>query len=420
MRPPVLIIEGSRVVAKLLKRQIVADLDMPVNLAHSRDEALDRIQTLDPAPIAAVLDLELPDDPAEEVLEALQAAKLPIIALTGSCDAESRVRILDRCFVDYYLKEVQGISGVIEMLRRLEKNPTTRILVVDDSRTFRMLVRQLLEVHCFDILEAGDGQEGLEVLEANPDVSLVLTDFEMPRVDGLALVSKLRSMHNRGVVATIGISAQGNSAMSAMFLKHGADDFLTKPFEKEEFYCRVYRSIAIVEHIRKIEQAAYTDKLTSLSNRQHFFKLAPPLYEEAVSDGRNLATAMIDIDHFKVVNDTYGHAGGDIALQNMAALMTNMLGDMEVVARFGGEEFCAFGVGLHRDRAVEIFEDLRRAVEASVSVFNDQEIRFTISVGLTFSACSSLDSAINKADELLYQAKKQGRNRVLVQPGKGS
>jgi len=410
----VLIIEGSRVIAKLLKRQIATELDLPVVLAHSMDEALDQIKHLDPPPMAAVLDLELPDDPDEQVLTALQEARLPVIALTGSCDADSRARILERDFVDYYLKEVQGISGVTEMIRRLEKNPSTRILLVDDSRTFRMLVRQLLEVHRFDILEAGDGQEGLEVLEQNPDVSLVLTDFEMPRVDGLELVSRLRSMRERGVVAAIGISAQGNSAMSAMFLKYGADDFLTKPFEKEEFYCRIYRSIAMVEHIRKIEQAAYTDKLTGLSNRLHFFKLAPPLYDEAVSDGRQLTTAMIDIDHFKAVNDTYSHAGGDIALRDMSALLSQVLGEMEVVARFGGEEFCAFGVGLGRDRSLELFEELRQAVEANVSVFNGREIKFTVSVGLNFSAGESLDHAINGADEMLYQAKDQGRNRVVA------
>ena len=400
----------------MVRRHIAKAMDCPVVVAYSKAEAAGLLEAGEIDPLAAVVDLELPDAPGGLVVDAMIAAGVPTIVLTGSCDAETRERILDKQIVDYFVKEEQGVEGVIEMLRRLQINPTTKILIVDDSRTFRMLVRRLLEVHRFTIIEAEDGLAGLRAIEEHPEISLVLTDFEMPNMNGVEFVSKLRAARDHGELAVIGISAQGNSSMSAMFLKFGADDFLTKPFEKEEFYCRVYRSIETVEHIREIRRTAFTDQLTGLSNRLHFFQTAPSLYEEAVLNELPLTTAMIDIDHFKNINDTYGHAGGDVALQDLAELLTSQLDGMDVVARFGGEEFCVFSVGLSPEQAVAALESLRLAVEAHTVRFDEQEIRFTLSIGATFEPGLSLDRAINQADALLYQAKESGRNRLVTVP----
>ncbi len=416
--PPaqVLLVEGSATIGRFVARSIAGLPSCQVEVAASREELVDRLR-FDPGRFtAAVVDFELGASGPGELVDLTLDAGLPTIVLAGQYDDETRRSILDRPVVDYFVKGGKNLAALNEAIDRLRINPNVKILVVDDSNAFRMLSKRLLEIHRFSVLEARDGVEALEVAEADPEILLVITDYEMPRMNGVDLVSNLRAQRGRDRLAIIGVSALGDRALPARYLKHGADDFLTKPFEKEEFYCRVYRSVTNIEQLQRITRAAYTDQLTQLSNRLHFFSLAPDVRERALATRSPVSIAMLDIDHFKRINDTYGHAGGDVALQHLARLLGEQLAEADLVSRFGGEEFCVLCTGFDHDRAVSLFERLRAAVEASSVEFEGRTIRFTLSIGVATRSDGGLDVDINRADELLYQAKEGGRNRVVVEP----
>jgi diguanylate cyclase (GGDEF)-like protein len=196
----------------------------------------------------------------------------------------------------------------------------------------------------------------------------------------------------------------------------GASDFLPKPFLREEFFCRVLQNLDILGYIETMREAAFRDYLTGLRNRKYFFERCPEMHLAAQAGGPPIAVAMVDVDHFKRVNDTYGHDGGDVALTHLAALLREHLPGADPVARFGGEEFCALIPGGDRATAARLFEELRRQVEASVAHLGEQPIRFTVSAGVALRPGASLSEMVSRADELLYQAKESGRNRVILEP----
>jgi PleD family two-component response regulator len=124
--------------------------------------------------------------------------------------------------------------------------------VVDDSGTQRQIVKKMLAAQCIAALEAADGMEALEALAQNSDIRLVITDFEMPRMDGIALVREIRGKHKINDMAVIGLSSAGSGPLTAKFLKHGANDFLTKPFEAEEFYWRVNQTLNVLDVMQEV------------------------------------------------------------------------------------------------------------------------------------------------------------------------
>ena len=149
---------------------------------------------------------------------------------------------------DYFLKgSIDDLEPLVAAVQRLRANYNVQALVVDDSGIQRAIVKRLLAVQCIQSLEAEDGLAALEVLAANPDIRLVITDFEMPRMNGIDLVQEIRAKHKISSMAVIGLSSAGSGALTAKFLKNGANDFLTKPFEAEEFYWRVNQTLNILD-----------------------------------------------------------------------------------------------------------------------------------------------------------------------------
>jgi len=411
----ILLIEDEPLTSKIISRSISASLGFDVISVDSYEEADRMLSTGTGDFMAAVTDLSLPDAPDGEIINLTNRSGVPTLVFTGTFDEKIRASILARNVVDYHVKGLLGLEGINRSLKRLDKNPAVKVLVVDDSRTIRTMVTRLLKAHLFQVIEARDGAEGYALLEENPDTALVLTDCEMPHMDGIEMTHRIMSSRCQKDLVVIGISSLG-TAVSARFLKNGANDFLSKPFQKEEFYCRIYRCLETMEHIKTIKRAAFTDKLTGLSNRLHFFKIAPPLYETAIKEEIPFAVAMMDIDFFKSVNDTYGHAGGDLVLEEVARILRDRLPGEVITARFGGEEFCCFAPGTGRDEAVGLFEGLRAAVEEARVSYNGRTIKFTISIGLSFTGGSTIDDTINRADENLYLSKDGGRNLVTAEP----
>ena len=211
----------------------------------------------------------------------------------------------------------------------------------------------------------------------------------------------------------IGISGASNGIHSARFIKNGADDFLRKPFCPEEFYCRITQNIESLNNIAKIQHAANTDYLTDLANRRAFFRSAEARIKEYIDKKVPYCLAMIDIDFFKKVNDTYGHDIGDQVLKIIALYMRKHFGS-GLTARLGGEEFAVLLHGLDADNLYNKLDDFRREISVSSIPAGETTISITLSLGVVFDSLDEFPKQMNEADNALYAAKENGRNQIVV------
>ncbi|MFV0422089.1 GGDEF domain-containing protein [Oleidesulfovibrio sp.] len=189
-----------------------------------------------------------------------------------------------------------------------------------------------------------------------------------------------------------------------------------KPFEAEEFYCRVAQRIETLEYMRAVHTLAERDPLSGLYNRRSFFHLGRTAYDNACEGGKGLALAMIDIDHFKKCNDTYGHDGGDAVIRDVAGWLQRFFSDAGVVARLGGEEFCVVLSGVDAETACAMCEAFREKLEKNVVEYDGKRIAVTVSIGVCYGPSAGLEAMLQLADGALYAAKEGGRNRVMLAP----
>ena len=244
----VLIIEDSHVQSKIISKQIRALTQFETVVANTMEEARYLLEKSRDQIFIAVIDLNLPDAPDGEAVDLCLEHGVPSVVLTATFNESIRKRFLERNVADYFFKgSIQDMDPLMHSLERVFKNQFAAVLIVDDSRMALAHMRHLLEVQRFQVLEADDGDKALEMLEMYPDISLVITDYNMPHMDGFELVRNIRSRHKAHKKAIIGVSAAGSGTLSAQFLKNGANDFITKPFEAEEFYWRVNQTMEMLD-----------------------------------------------------------------------------------------------------------------------------------------------------------------------------
>ncbi len=412
----VLIVEDTNFFGLMIQNALKSETAFEGVWARDMGEAVDILNQSDTPFFAAILDFNLPDAPHGEIIDEVVARKIPAIVFTADLSQEVRQLVWSKRVADYALKDdSQSLNYIVNLLKRIKKNTAIKILVVDDSMLFRTALADLLEIHCYTVLDARNGVEALEVLAKHPDTKLVVTDFSMPEMDGFTLTRKIRERYTKNELAIIGISSEGNSLLAAQFIKSGANDFIIKQsFLTEEFYSRITQNIENLEHIQTLKDASIKDFLTGLYNRRYFFDVGRKLFANARRDNTHLGCAMIDIDHFKKVNDTYGHEAGDITLCHVTDIMKKRMRETDIVARVGGEEFCILAVNMTVDTATKLFEELRRRIETSAIDIGAQNINVTVSIGVTTALADRLDDMVNQADALLYEAKNNGRNQVIV------
>ncbi len=415
-QPRILVVEDSKFFASMLSHRIETELGFEVHWRSTYSEAVASIDCCKDDYLVALLDVTLPDAPNGEIVEYALKHKVPSIIYTGGLDSVLRTQFLKWNIVDYILKDsAASVDILLATINRVYKNQNIKTLVVDDSKAQREAMAGLLRAQLYEVLLACDGQEALDVFAQNPDIKLIVTDYDMPVMDGFKLIKSLRESHSKNELAIIGMSASGDPLLSARLIKSGANDFVPKPFQVEEFHCRVSHSIEMLENIELIRDLSYKDPLTRLYNRRFFFENADKFIQKAVQDGLSYCVAMLDIDHFKNVNDTYGHDGGDEVLKSISSIIAENFGDDSIVCRFGGEEFCVLAVHARDSDIVYAFDFLRQAIEASSVQTNGHTVKVTISTGISCDP-SDLESMLKLADSRLYTAKETGRNRVVASP----
>jgi diguanylate cyclase (GGDEF)-like protein len=409
----ILVVDDSQAIGRAVQKAIELVVELPVDYVGSHADCARALQAAPGGYVAAVVDIHLPDAPDGEAVDLVAGQGIATIVLTGNLDAATRARITGKSIVDYIIKQNPGaIEALQRGVQRILRNMARKVLVVDDSASFRSYLQVILQTQRLQVLEAADGRACFEILEADKDISLVITDYEMPDMDGVHLTAAVRSHHSSTKMGVIGITGSAETDLGVRFLKAGADDIVRKPFLVEEFVARVNSCLDHLDNIQTIQDQANRDYLTKLYNRRYLFEAGNPLFNSARRGHIQLTVGVLDIDYFKRINDTYGHDAGDAAIVAVARALAQSFRGTDLVARLGGEEFCVLAV--NAGPPGEVFERFRKLVEAMVIPHAKGSLQLTISIGVTSQVDGSLDGMINAADKALYEAKQGGRNRVVV------
>ena len=310
-----------------------------------------------------------------------------------------------------------------------DRRTRTRILIVDDHEDNVEVIRARLEARGYQIQSASDGQEALEqVRHAPPD--LILLDVMMPRIDGMEVVRRIKSDESLPFIPIIMQTALDTVQHKVEGLDAGADDYVTKPINFAELEARVKSMLRIkmlqdelaranqdLERANEeLRRMAVTDALTGLHNRRHVEELLHEMFEHSIRLHEPLACTMFDLDHFKSVNDTYGHQAGDAVLQQLAGILKASAREIDRVGRYGGEEFIVLLPGTVLDAAVTFAERARQQVESHTFTFEGGSLRRTMSCGVAafpHPRIEHREALVKAADDALYVAKELGRNRVV-------
>ncbi len=298
-----------------------------------------------------------------------------------------------------------------------------RLLIAEDELISRRLLLSALTRMGHDVLVAEDGQAAWDILQRE-DIRLVVADWEMPRMDGLELVRRIRSMDDRGYIYTILLTSRGEKQDVVHGMESGADDYVTKPWDDGELMVRLKAGARVLDlyaeldhRNRQLQRMALVDGLTGIANRRAFDSEFQRLREQARRFWRSLSLIMVDIDRFKLYNDTLGHEAGDNALRAVAQLLQRDLRQVDTAYRYGGEEFVCLLPETEATGAMIVAERLRDGIVSAriAHPANPPLGIVTVSLGVaTFDMRDQGEDLVRHADAALYAAKAAGRNCVVT------
>jgi two-component system cell cycle response regulator len=295
------------------------------------------------------------------------------------------------------------------------------VLVADDSQMVRVMLRRQLEQRGLRVAEASDGHEAVRACRIlGPD--MVLLDVEMPGLDGHTVLRILQEDAELRDIPVVFLTARTGTEDVVTGLQLGAHDYLRKPFEPSELIARVSAALrvkALQDELRarnaELETVTRTDALTGIYNRRHLEERLHGLLAATRRHRQPVAVLMIDVDHFKAVNDSLGHAAGDAVLREIADRLRRGVRADDVVGRWGGEEFVVVGAATGGDAAAALAERLRRAIALSaVRLEGGGEVAVTVSIGCAAGVDGDAEELVRRADACLYEAKALGRDRTVA------
>ena len=321
-------------------------------------------------------------------------------------------------------------------MNNINNNQQYKMLIINDTQEIRELFKNIFQPLGYKVLEAENGDEGLNKIEHDLDV--ILLDIQMPKKDGFEVCRQVKNdpkYKDIPILFTTAFLKDPKTLNKA--LEMGAEDFIGIPANYFEITARVKVLTRLKRNIdeiyaknklltqmnERLQEQSITDSLTEVNNRRYFDEKIKEIYQNCISDGEEMGILMFDLDHFKRINDTYGHQYGDFILKEIANLISLRIKRSDVFSRYGGEEFIAALIDCNMENSKKIAESIRKQIESYPFMNNDEQIKITISIGVShfnsqdyneLHTYPPIETLIQNADKALYKAKKSGRNRVCI------
>lgn len=409
------LVEDNAELCRQLQQQLES-FNYEVRVFRSIDELKGAMESRQPDLLLVDVMLEQGRENATERLvdcPQVQALDCPLIFLSANDDFPSRVRAVQLGAQGYFLKplDVPRLVSRISQIFQERHAPAQRVLIVDDDADLAEHMRLVLTAAGMEAWVLDAPREIMETIAAfRPE--LVLMDLYMPEYAGTDLAGVIRQHEAYTHLPIVYLSAETDIERQIDAMGRGADDFLTKPISDLQL---VAAARARVARARQLEERINKDSLTGLLKHASIKEAANREVLRARRIGRPVTLAMLDIDHFKVVNDTYGHAVGDVVISSIATLLRQRLRQSDIIGRYGGEEFVAVLPECEAEHARRVLEDIRRNFASLDFGRKGERFGCTISIGMVCSADypdQDGPELLVAADEALYKAKRGGRNQV--------
>ena len=361
--------------------------------------------------------LELDDGSGETLIGSLAASESkdsPIVVITSTDSIEMRERLFALGVADYLLKSeidearlrryLDALAAEDELSRFMR---SLRIAVLDDSKVILKIVSSIFRMNGFQFVTLFESP--VELLDSKEKFDLYLTDIVLPGMTGEQVVSKLRSAGSDAII--ICMSQFATEKPLANILLAGADDYIAKPFDVPALVSRIKVNVRAFQLKKRLELMAVTDGLTGLYNHRYSYERLEEEIDKAKRYKRSLALIMLDVDDFKLINDSRGHRVGDEVLAGIANAFKSGFRSTDIIGRYGGEEFIAILPESTLDSAKAAAEKARRIIAELPLAGGD--FRATVSIGVALlEEKEKAGSLVNRADAHLYLAKRKGKNRV--------
>ncbi|MFH2124633.1 MAG: diguanylate cyclase [Pseudomonadota bacterium] len=433
----ILIVDDSSTMRRIIIREL-EEAGHTVLAAENGMEALVMIEWMDRKPDLITLDIDMPVMNGFEVCERLleqqkqqgdkQQPRIPIIFVSANDTLENRRRGFQLEVTDFISKPFKKndiVKAVNKVLFPQNQFTGMTALVIDDSCSVRQIISKILRRIGLTVLNAANGLQGIETIKNFPGtLDLILTDYMMPEMRGDEFCKLIRQDPTLDQVPLFVVSAFDDMDLLLSLFKSGATDYLHKPFIEEELLARVEIHLRARQYINQVEDLnkklvhlASRDGLTDLYNRRYFQEALFREFASATDNQLELSCLLLDLDFFKKVNDSCGHAFGDLVLREFAAILTTKSRKSDICARYGGEEFVVILPHTNLQSALLIAESIRSSVNLHDFKNPQHSRRISCSIGVASLSSQNLDTGdklVSMADRALYQAKKNGRNQVQV------
>lgn len=445
----ILVVDDSQMIRMQIREEL-EEGGYDVMEARNGLEAL--IQAASPSPPDLItLDIEMPKLNGFDTCRKLRGGsyarffkksddhRVPIIFITGNDTIADRKTGFELGAMDFISKPFQKgeiLAAANKILRQSVTQKGIRALIADDNQVARKITSLCLSQEGIDVHEAKDGQKAYDIIAKSQEIiDIVITDLVMPNMDGMQLCRQIRQGLGMLDIPIIVLTAVSDLSEILEVFKVGASDYLIKPYAKEELLARISVHIErnrinreLRETIRllkeaneKIENLSIRDPLTGCYNRGYLNSQIQKEIKRATRYGKPLSIILSDIDHFKRVNDTYGHQAGDAVLIRFVETIQRVIRkDLDWIARYGGEEFLVVLPDTALGNACSVAEKLRKTISREPISWEGQEIFITSSFGLSgIDGIQQSDGPVSDcllkiADENLYEAKRNGRNQVVT------
>lgn len=367
-------------------------------------------------PAVIVMDIELPDgDGAQTLLEIQKnrTEKIPTIFLTEHTDLVTQLKAVEAGGSAFCTKPVDlsGLIDILDTITAIQDPEPFRVIIIDDSRSLAGFFSVVLQNAGMETCIVTEPLKALEPLHSfQPD--LILLDLYMPQCSGLSLAGAIRQQESFVSIPIVFLSGETDVSKQLSAMSIGGDEFLTKPIKPDHLVQAVDSRI---KRYRKLRALMIRDSLTGLLNHTNTKEQLDTEIGRAKRNKTHASFAMVDIDKFKNVNDTYGHPTGDRVIKSLSRLLKQRLRKSDIVGRYGGEEFAVILPDTDSDTAKKVLDELRKDYEKIIHQSEDKTFKSSFSCGIaTFPDYEDGSSLNNAADRALYVAKKSGRNRVEI------